>query len=267
MGSNFRLLCVLAHPDDESLGAGGTLAKYAAEGVETSLLMATRGERGWPGAKDEYPGPAALGEIREAELRAAASILGISGLHFLPYQDGALDQVDPDQAQSLISHHIRRIRPQVVITFGPEGVYGHPDHIAISQLTVGALVRAAGPQADDDLPPHGVSKLYFMAETEDALRTYEELSEDLVMEVDGRDRRSVGWPEWALTTRIDTSAYWNQVMEAIRCHQTQIPSFRELLEASELTLREIWGSQSYYRAYSLVNGGRGLESDLFAGFR
>ena len=70
-----KLLCVLAHPDDESLGLGGALAKYAAEGVETYLITATRGEHGWWGEAEDYPGPIGLGQIREAELRAAAEVL------------------------------------------------------------------------------------------------------------------------------------------------------------------------------------------------
>jgi LmbE family N-acetylglucosaminyl deacetylase len=167
----------------------------------------------------------------------------------------------------LISGHIRRIRPQVVITFGPEGVYGHPDHIGISQFTSAAIVRAATPDDRDESPPYTVSKLYYMAETQTALETYQGLSGELVMEVDGKERGIVGWPEWALTTHIDTRDHWTQVLRAIRCHRTQIPSFEQVLEASDETQRELWGIQSFYRAYSLVNGGRGLETDLFAGLR
>src|SRR5215216_2644568 len=89
-----RLMCVLAHPDDESIAVGGVLAKCAAEGVETYLLTATRGERGWFGDPADYPGPQGLGEIREEELRSAVSVLGIRDLAFLDYLDGELDQAD-----------------------------------------------------------------------------------------------------------------------------------------------------------------------------
>src|SRR5919197_4391728 len=98
MKKPLRLLCVLAHPDDESLGNGGTLAKYAAEGIETYLVAATRGERGWQGDERDYPGPAALGATREAELRAAARVLGIRHVEFMDYIDGDLDQADPAEA-------------------------------------------------------------------------------------------------------------------------------------------------------------------------
>ena len=98
MTNNLKLMCVLAHPDDESLGNGGILAKYAAEGVETYLVTATRGERGWFGDESDYPGLEALGKRREAELLAAASVLGIRRVQFLDYLDGELDQAHAAEA-------------------------------------------------------------------------------------------------------------------------------------------------------------------------
>jgi LmbE family N-acetylglucosaminyl deacetylase len=95
MTDKLKLMAVLAHSDDESLGVGGILAKYAAEGVETSLVTATRGERGWFGDEQQHPGLEVLGQIREAELRAAAEILGIGSVDFLGYIDGELDQACP----------------------------------------------------------------------------------------------------------------------------------------------------------------------------
>src|SRR5262245_45932960 len=135
-----RLLCIMAHPDDESLGVGGALVKYAAQGVETYLISATRGEHGWWGEEKDYPGLEGLGKIREAELFAAARVLGLREVSFLDYVDGDLDQANPKEAIGKIASHVRRLQPQVVLTFDPYGAYGHPDHIAISQLTAGALV-------------------------------------------------------------------------------------------------------------------------------
>src|SRR5689334_4696342 len=125
MPEQLRLMGVLAHPDDESLGNGGTLAKYASEGVETYLVTATRGERGWMGDPSKNPGMDALGAIREAELLAAAKVLGIRQVDFLDYIDGDLDQADSAEAIGKIVGHLRRARPHVVLTFGPEGAYGH----------------------------------------------------------------------------------------------------------------------------------------------
>src|SRR5262249_41170347 len=138
-------MCVLAHPDDESLGTGGALAKAAAEGVETYLVTATRGERGRFGDGGESPGPEIVGRTREAELRSAARGLGIKEVRFLDYVDAELDRVDTTEAIGRIATHLRRVRPHVVITFGPDGAYGHPDHIAIGQLTTAAIACAADP--------------------------------------------------------------------------------------------------------------------------
>ena len=102
MPSQLSLMCVLAHPDDESLGTGGILARYAAEGVDTYLVTATRGERGWFGPEEDYPGPELLGRQRAAELRAAAKVLGLSEVVFLDYLDGQLDQANPAEAMSAI---------------------------------------------------------------------------------------------------------------------------------------------------------------------
>src|SRR6188472_574912 len=176
---NPTLMAVLAHPDDESLGFGGTLAKYAALGVEVHLVTATRGDAGRyrgirPGAPG-HPGGPALGELRVSELRAAAAALGIRDVSVLDYPDGRLDAVDPQHAVAAIAGHVRRVRPQVVLTFGPEGAYGHPDHIAISQFTTAAIVRAASPTLVDpeNLAPHETSKLYYMADSQDKFAIYE----------------------------------------------------------------------------------------------
>jgi LmbE family N-acetylglucosaminyl deacetylase len=144
-----RLMAVLAHPDDESLGVGGTLAKYAAKGIGVFLLTATRGEsgryRGHPPGDRQHPGPAALAGIREAELRAAASMLGVHEVSLLDHHDQHLDCVNPRQVIAEIVRHLRRVRPDVIVTFGPDGAYGHPDHIAVSQFTTAAVVAAANP--------------------------------------------------------------------------------------------------------------------------
>ncbi len=113
---SLKLMCILAHPDDESLATGGILAKYAAAGVQTYLVMATRGERGWTGPVQDYPGPQALGRLREAELRAAAHVLRLREVIFLDYQDGDLDQADPTEAVGKIAAQIRRLRPEVIVT-------------------------------------------------------------------------------------------------------------------------------------------------------
>ncbi len=262
-----RLLCCFAHPDDETLGAGSTLAKYAAEGVQTYLLSATRGERGWHGVPAQDPGLQGMGRIREQELRDAACVLGLHEVGFLDYIDGELDRAPTAEAVARIAAHIRRIRPQVVITFGPDGAYGHPDHIAISQLTSAALVAAADPTFDADgaHAAHRVSKLYYFAETPDSIRLYDEMVGGLFMDVDGELRRFAGWPEWAVTTTIDGDAYWHDVLQAVRCHKSQLSTLGALEDMVKELHAKLLGVRHYYRVYSLVNGGRKHETDLFEG--
>lgn len=264
-----KLMCVLAHPDDESLGMGGALAKYANEGIHTYLITATRGERGWFGAEADYPGPEALGHLRAAELAAAAQILGLQEVILLDYRDGELAQAEPAQAVSKLVMHLRKVRPHVAVTFDPNGGYGHPDHIAISQLTTAAVVAAADPNYGnvEAWPAHRVSKLYYRVVTQAYATAYQAALGGLVMEVDGTRRSFVAWPDWAITTWLDTSACWHQVWQAVACHRSQLPGYQTLKDLPDDHHRHLWGIQTYYRAFSLVNGGDQPEKDLFAGLR
>lgn len=131
------ILVVLAHPDDESFPIGGTLAKYAAEGVPVTLLCATRGEAGIPEVS-----PDVAGSVRQAELLAAAEVLGITEVRFLGYRDGELAQADQESVITQLIAAMQEIQPSAVITFGPDGISGHPDHVAIHQLTTLAFDRA-----------------------------------------------------------------------------------------------------------------------------
>jgi LmbE family N-acetylglucosaminyl deacetylase len=260
-----RLLCILAHPDDESLGLGGTLARYASEGAQTCLITATRGQRGWPGPPDAYPGGAALGRIREGELRQAAAILGLHETILLDYMDGDLDQADHALVVAQLAAQVRRIRPQVVVTFDPYGYYGHPDHIAISQWATAAIMAAADPAFAPGDAPHGVDKLYYRVPTISELELYQAAFGALAMPVDGVERRAVPWPDWAVTTRIDTRPYWPQTWEAILCHRSQLAAFDRLSRLTDEQKRHIFSSETFYRVFSRVNSGRLVEDDLFAG--
>jgi N-acetyl-1-D-myo-inositol-2-amino-2-deoxy-alpha-D-glucopyranoside deacetylase len=168
------LLAVLAHPDDETFGTGGTLAYYARQGVEVHLVCATRGEVG--DVDPQYmQGFSSVADVRVSELRCAAGILGLTGVHFLDYRDsgmpGSPDNTHPqalaaapiDEVAAKIIHYFRLLRPQVVITFDLIGGYRHPDHIAIQQATTRAFEKV---QADptvfpDGLPAFVPQKLYF----------------------------------------------------------------------------------------------------------
>jgi LmbE family N-acetylglucosaminyl deacetylase len=284
-------MAVLAHPDDESLGFGGTLAKYAAEGVEVTIVTATRGERGRHSTAAEHPGPEAMGRIRERELRAAAAVLGVRDVRLLDYIDQDLDRAEAREAIGRVAAEMRRARPHVVVTFAPDGAYGHPDHIAISQFTTAAVLAAADPAWTFAVPadapqapgldprrstgsdgkradvPHHVSKLYYLAWGAEKWAAYQAAFKVLVSHVDGVSRQATPWPEWAITTRVDTRAHWATVWRAVCCHETQVASYARLKELAPEHHEALWGTQEFYRALSLVNGGRALETDLFAGVR
>ncbi|NTV62902.1 MAG: GlcNAc-PI de-N-acetylase [Oscillochloris sp.] len=168
-----RILVVLAHPDDESFGMGGTLAFYAWCGVEVHLICATGGEEGEmdPQLLEGY---GSIAERRAAELRGAAQALGLTSVTMLGYRDSGMPGAEANRhPQALVAQpgevvaarvvaEIRRLRPHVVITFDPIGGYRHPDHIAIQQATVTAFHTAGDPSLfPGEYPAYGPQKLYF----------------------------------------------------------------------------------------------------------
>ncbi len=266
-----KLLAIFAHPDDESMGMGGTLAKYSAEGIETHLVCASRGEKGWFGSDETNPGLERLGQIRTQELENCVKELGMKELHFLDYIDGAVDKANHNEAINKIVTHIRRIQPQVVVTFPPDGNYGHPDHIAVGQFTSAAIVCAADAsyQDSENLSTHRVSKLYYMVDSENFISLVEPFMSEMEFPiVDGQQRYQVIWKDWMITTRIEMAEHCHTAWRAIRCHQTQLPSLGALAEMHEDAVTAVLAMQgTFFRAFSLVNGGRTIETDLFEGLR
>lgn len=187
-----RLLAILAHPDDESYGAGGTLAMYAHEGVEIVLLCATRGQAGIPGKSPEE-----AAQIREHELREAARFLGIE-VFFLDYLDGALQAADINKLLEYVVCWIDTVDPQVVLTFGPDGVSGHPDHVTLSRIVTRAVEK------------------YFPA----VCLLYIAPSE--VTELGCGVSGSVSITQGSLIS-VDISGYKIEKVHAIQCHGSQHP--------------------------------------------
>ena len=267
-----RLLAVTAHPDDEALGCGGVLAKYASEGRETFLVTAdpgqTRGRfEGEPEGAPRHPGRSALARIREAELRASAEALGVRDVAVLDYEDQLLDRAPVDEIVPQLVAHVRRIRPHVVLTFPPDGAYGHPDHVAISQFTTAALVAAADSTfGDGALPTHRVSKLYYLAWSEAAWARLPGRVQEA--RVGGRRRRAAGR---AVARLVDHDASSTRGATGRPCGGPSVATgrrWRGTPPSGTLTdahHEALWGTQSFYRAFSLVNGGRCREHDLFEG--
>jgi len=167
------LLAVLAHPDDESFGIGGTLAHYSRKGVQVELICATKGEAGEMDPVYLH-GEKTSSDVRVQELRCAAGILGISTIHFLEYRDsgmtGSPDNLHPqalcnqpvDHVAYQVAEIIRKIKPSIIITFDPIGGYRHPDHIAIHHAAVKAFELSADPAFQiSDLPVHRTQKLIY----------------------------------------------------------------------------------------------------------
>lgn len=152
---NHTLLVILPHPDDESFPMGGTLAKYTALHTRVTLVCATRGEAGIPGVA-----PDKAGNIRAGELRQAASALGLDAVRFLDYRDGTLAQVDAEEFIRRLTDLLRELQPDAVLTFGPDGISGHPDHVTLSARVTQAFERAALPNA----------RLYYLAPSEATLQ-------------------------------------------------------------------------------------------------
>jgi len=175
MADPLTLLAVHAHPDDESIATGGTLARYAAEGVRTVLVCCTHGEEGEirdPALDPVEAGPR-LGAIREQELRAAAAILGVAAadVRLLPYRDSGMAgtaanrrpdnfaNADPREAAARVAAVIRATRPHVVVTYDPGGGYGHPDHKKAHRVTLDAVAQAG--DDGDGGPGWAAPKLYY----------------------------------------------------------------------------------------------------------
>ena len=137
-----RLMGVFAHPDDEIFCAGGTLARYAAAGSRTAVVSATRGEAGQ--IRDARAATRrTLGAVRERELQQACALLGVAQTRCLDYHDGTLQSVDAARLADDVAAVIDSFRPDAVITFGSDGAYGHPDHVAISAAVTAACRTTA----------------------------------------------------------------------------------------------------------------------------
>jgi LmbE family N-acetylglucosaminyl deacetylase len=270
--SKLTLMAVLAHPDDEAFGTGGTLAKYAAEGCNVYLVTATRGEAGQI-AEPELATAANLPYVREQELRCACEIYDIHPPRFLDYLDGQLPIVNQGQAVGKLVRFIRELEPQVLITFGPDGIYGHYDHIAVHRWATIAFDLAADPDCFPDqlagvCQPHQVSKVYFRALREEQVTAMSEDDKPAAVMMDGVPFYFVGRRDDEITTVIDVSDHLEAKLGGIQCHVTQVGLHSRFAEASDEVMREPWfRSESFVLARSTVGWPEGVETDLFARLR
>lgn len=285
-GGSPVLLAVFAHPDDETFGPGGTLARYAAQGVDVHYACATRGEVGMVDA-ELMQGLASVGDLRWSELEQAVKILGLTGVHWLGYRDSgmpgsednkhpdALVQADHDVLVGRIVAVIRALRPQVVVTFDPCGGYGHPDHVATHYATKKAFAVAGDPahypeQVAAGLAPFAPDKLYYTAFPKGFIKFVVKL-----MRLLGRDPSKFGrnqdinlaeiasW-EQEVTTRIDMGRYLEIKQQASACHKSQAGPGGMLGWLPGPIRRRVMGAEMFTRAQPPVEGKIKLETDLFS---
>jgi LmbE family N-acetylglucosaminyl deacetylase len=261
------LVAIFAHPDDEAFGSGGTLTKYAREGVDVHLIMATRGEAG----RSANPGVAVtqpMSLLREQELRNAAEYYGLAGLHFLDYMDGQTALVPPSEAVFKIVRLLRRLKPQVVLSFGPEGVYGHFDHLVVHRWAVASVELAAQAERWPEAgPTHQTLKLYYRATPEIQVEQMKERFGRSSVMMDGIPFPFTGYSSEKITTIVDIQEVAPFKLKAIRCYTSQIhPDMPYLKEDFDpLTISWFW-QETFILAKSFMPG-EAKEYDLFAGIR
>lgn len=283
-----RLLAVYAHPDDESFGNAGTLARYSAAGVAVHYVCATRGECGTVQAAF-LAGHADIAALRSAELTCAARVLDLQAVHYLNYRDsgmpGSPDNDDPralvqapgEVVTGQVVAAIRALRPQVVLTFGPYGGYGHPDHIRIHEATRVAFAAAGDAgrfpaQIAAGLAAWSPRKLYYPTFGAGYLRLSARLLGLL-----GRDLRHFGAngdvdllraleETTRVTAVVDCRAFLAQIDGAWRCHASQLGSLGLLARLPRPIRRLYSGREQFTRVVPPPRPGR-PERDLFAGLR
>ncbi|QVQ54063.1 N-acetyl-1-D-myo-inositol-2-amino-2-deoxy-alpha-D-glucopyranoside deacetylase [Spiractinospora alimapuensis] len=284
-----RLLLVHAHPDDESITTGATMAKYAAEGAHVTLVTCTRGEEG-----EVIPAPLehltqdgdALAQHRVGELDKACLLLGVPDHRFLGEDEGrqyrdsgmmgvpsnerpeSLWQADLDTAARDLAAVVRQVRPHVVVTYDANGGYGHPDHIRTHQVTLRAVELAGSPALPGE-HPWQTRKVYAIAVPRSVLAASVDRLRAAPGSFTAPDSMEDLWesaPDQQVTTRIDGTEQWAAKTLALRAHGTQITVDGERFALSNGIAQEI----SAVEYFTLLRGPAsrptqdGYETDLFA---
>jgi N-acetyl-1-D-myo-inositol-2-amino-2-deoxy-alpha-D-glucopyranoside deacetylase len=292
------LMTVHAHPDDETIGTGGTMAKAVRAGHRVVLVTCTRGEMGEIVVKDmDTPdNHRRLGEIRAGELEAAMGVLGVTEWENLGYRDSDMMgregnndprtfwQADLDEAARRLTWLIRRYRPDVVTTYNAFGGYGHPDHIRVHDTAIRAVPRAGDPnwypeQLEAGLEPWTPKKFYEQAMPESIRRKMNERLVELGVEtgwVPPKDAtpeqlaeyeermKQMLTPDDQITTWIDISDVLEAKWEAIQKHVTQINMDFPFMKLGFEGWKDFWGRETYVLRDSMVETEK-PESDVFAG--
>jgi LmbE family N-acetylglucosaminyl deacetylase len=268
------LLLVHAHPDDEAVSTGGVIARAHDEGRRVVLVTGTRGELGEVHNMDEESSRPILAEIRTEELREAARILGIDRIEFLGYRDSGMEgtpgneaaesfhRASLEEASERLAGILREERPDVVVTYGADGVYGHPDHIKAHEVTLAAVHRLR----EEGWEPQ---KLYFTAIPRERMRQFiERMREDAgsqgAVGPDGIAIRIPGTPEAEITTWVDVRAYIDRKRAAFAAHVSQNSPESPFQNMAADIYEAAFGTECYVLELDRVNAPQ-PETGLFDG--
>ncbi len=237
---SLTLLSVFAHPDDESFSCGGTLARYASEGVRVVSVCATRGEVGMI-SDPSLATTDTLGQVREQEHREACRVLGVQEVYFMDYRDSGMEgtpenrdprclaQADPQGVIGVLVEHMRRLQPHVVVTFDASGIYGHPDHKAIHHYTREAVPAAGDSTRYPETNPPGSfafapARLYYATGPRRAFQRMAQLMAErgFPLQEQGFQPESMGVPDEEITLTIDIRPFLEIKRRAIESHRTQM---------------------------------------------
>jgi len=234
------VLAVMAHPDDESMGCGGLILRHTRAGIPVNLICATRGEAGWGGKplgakKEDLP------QIRTTELDEAAAALAIRGVELWDYPDGGVDRCDRQEITQRIWEQITRLRPKVVVGWGPDGGYGHPDHIAMGACTDTAVTS----MAEGDRPA-----LYHLAIDQQLANFYKEAFR---LSGDGRELPVIVQDAVSVAFELDSDEVVMK-LRAIDCHRSQLEEWRIAIRDHPRLMQEGYGHEPYLAISSRATG-------------
>jgi LmbE family N-acetylglucosaminyl deacetylase len=260
------LATIFAHPDDETFGTGGTLIRYARDGIAVHSLCLTEGEKGWAGVDDKIVPRELVGPTRAKELAEAGRRMGLASVTCLRYPDGGLADVKEEWVVRDIVRWVRSVRPDVAIIWGPDGGYGHPDHIAAGERALTAIEFAGMQRYEPELGAHWHAKrCYRFVASAELIDRLSELMPQFAEYIETLAVKPQRWTRERLGAVIDVAGVLDAKVQAMEAHQTQTPDLR-MWAAARAEVPEIFTEETFIREYP-GPGGPPLDTDLFAGLR
>ncbi len=254
------LFIYYAHPDDESFGAAGTIAALTDRGVPVTIVSATRGEAGEI-SDLTLATPETLGEVREREIRDAMAVVGVTDIRFLDYRDsgmaGTPENNDPrafvqapeGEVVDRLLRLIRETRPETVVTFGPEGIYGHPDHRYAHRVARAAVLAAGDSRVGSDAgEPWCVRGLSYNSVPRERIQRLAQRPNGPFRSLSPEEMAEMGTPRSEITTVIDVSDFRERKERAIRAHLTQVGEGGPMSDMPRDEVERILSREHFVRA-------------------